>query len=489
MKRPILRATLAVAVGVVLCAAPERARASGFHIDEQDARATGRAGAVTANPENASAIYYNPAGIATLRGVQIQLGASLIVPSAEFTPARGGAATAAKDETFVLPQAYVTGRVSDLLALGLGFNSPFGLALDWPATSPGRASVRQAELRTFFITPAFGLELSEWVPGLSFGAGLDLVPASVRLTRDVPFGIDVGSVALSGTAFGVGGRAGILYRPPALEKWSFGLNYRSPVALDFEGDADFDAAAPYRASLPPDGPVATSVTLPQMLVLGVMFEPIRAWEVEVDGTWRGWSSYDRLDIELPGGQVTSSRKDWEDSFTVRVGTQYSFAERWAARLGFIWDQTPIPASTLDFQLPDADRIDVSAGIGASISKNLRVDLGALYVLPQERSTSNADPAEPPVKGRFAIDAWVFGLSVGIQFDTAEPDTYAYPTAAAPGGSAPLTSLDPAGPTRASPPWSAQPALAPRPQPEPREAGCRRGPRARALTHALPSCRE
>ena len=33
-----------------LCLLPRGAHASGFHIDEQDARATGRAGAVTANP-------------------------------------------------------------------------------------------------------------------------------------------------------------------------------------------------------------------------------------------------------------------------------------------------------------------------------------------------------------------------------------------------------------------------------------------------------
>jgi len=31
----------------------------------------------------------------------------------------------------------------------------------------------------------------------------------------------------------------------------------------------------------------------------------------------------------------------------------------------------------------------------------------------------ADPLEPPVKGTFRVDAWVFGLNVGIHLDVAE----------------------------------------------------------------------
>lgn len=375
---------------------------------------------MVASPGNASAIYYNPAGIAVLSGVQMQLGAAVVAPTADFTASDTGATTSASDDVFVLPQAFVSWRASELVSLGIGVGAPFGLALNWPATSPGRTFVREAELQTFFIMPTFGFNLSKWAPGLALGMGVDVVPAGVRLTRDILFGTDVASVALSGTAVGVGGRAGVLYRPPALRQWSFGLTYRSPVPLHFRGEADFDSPPAYRASLPPDGDVATSVTLPQSLQLGVMFAPIPAWEIEVDGSLRGWSSYDRLDIELPNGDVESANKDWEDTFTVRVGTEYTYEERWAVRLGFIWDQTPIPTTTLDFQLPDANRVDLSGGFGVALTDHVWVDLSALYVLPQQRSTSNADPLEPPIKGSYEIDSWVFGLSVGIQLDSAPP---------------------------------------------------------------------
>jgi long-chain fatty acid transport protein len=402
----------------LLLLTPWAAHASGFHIDEQDARATGRAGAITANPNNASTIYYNPAGVADLTGLHADAGVSLIAPSAKFRLASNGAETSAEDQIFTLPQAYVSYRVNEVLGIGLGFNAPFGLSLSWPETSPGRADTREVDLRTFFITPTVGLSLSSLIPGLSFGAGLDLVPASVRLSRDILFGSDVATVALGGTAFGVGGRAGLLYRPKGLDNLSFGVTYRSQVKLTFSGTADFDASPVYRSSLPPDGDAKTSVILPQTLDFGVAFNPVPEWQIEVDGNWLGWSSYDQLVLHLPGDQTSTSGRYWKDTFAVRAGTEYTIDKRWAARLGFIWDPTPVPDTTLDFQLPDADRYVITAGLGALFGPTVRADVGVLYILPASHSTSTADPYQPPIKGTFEVQAWVVGLSVGVALDTA-----------------------------------------------------------------------
>lgn len=410
---------LALLLAAAASSTSRGAQASGYHVDEQDSRATGRAGAVVARGENSSAVYYNPAGLAELHGLQMQAGASVVRPSTEFANQADGVVTEANTASFVLPHVFASWRASPMVALGLGVYSPYGLALDWPASSPGRATVRQASLQTVFITPAWALNLSRWVPGFSVGAGPDLVPAAVRLVRDIPFGTDVAEAELSGDAFGVGGHIGVSYQPPALPQWSFGLVYRTPLELEFKGRADFDAPDAYRGSLPPDGDVRTALTLPQMLTAGAAFRPLPGWEIELDGSWRGWSSYDRLDVELPDGQVQSSRKDWRNSYTVRLGTEYAFLDRWVVRLGGAWDQTPVPASTLDFQLPDLNRWIASGGVGAQLSPEVTADLGVLIVLPRERSTGSEDPLEPLVKGRFALSAWVVGLSVGVELDVPE----------------------------------------------------------------------
>lgn len=415
----VRRRALGVGVALVLggAVAPRLAHASGFHIDEQDARATGRAGAVTASTHNASAIYYNPAGIADLNGVQVLVGGAVVRPDASFTSTVDGSVTNVDTANVVLPQAFISWRASELVSLGIGVYAPYGLALDWPASSPGRTNIRKADLRTLFISPIFGLNLTRWVPGLSVGGGFDLVPANVRLDRDILFGSDVASVALDGTAFGIGGRIGVEYHPPSLPVLGFGISYRSPVALEFAGKADFDAPLAYRASLPPDGDVETAVTLPQMVTAGVVFSPVREFELELDVNWRGWSSYDVLEVELPDGSVDRQAKDWNDSLTLRLGAEYTFDERWSVRAGGVWDQAPVPATRLDFQVPDANRIDVSLGVGARVADRVTIDLGGIYVLPQERWTSMAEPLDPPVKGRFEIDVWLVALSVGVQLDT------------------------------------------------------------------------
>lgn len=405
-----MRTRLPIALVLLLFGA--RARASGFHIDEQDARATGRAGAVTASARNAATIYYNPAGIAELEGLRLEAGVSRVAPSASFRSAEDGTETAARDDVFYLPHAYASYRVQKSLALGVGIGAPFGLSLAWPATSPGRAVVREIALSSIFIMPTVGVNLSRWARGLSLGVGLDLVPASVSLQRDILFGSDVGTVDLSATAFGVGGRLGVLYRPRGYEQWSFGLTYRTPVKLSFSGTADFDAPRAYRASLPPDGDARTKVTLPQTLDLGIAFAPTPEWELEVDGNWLGWSSFEELSLQLPGTQ-TNVERNWRNTFALRVGTEYTFDKRWSGRLGFIWDQGPVPTNTLDFQLPDADRIDLTLGAGAKFSDAVRADIAALYVLPQEVTTSDADPYRPPIKGEYRVEAWVLTLSLGV----------------------------------------------------------------------------
>lgn len=420
--------------GGALCAllGSSQAQAAGFHIDEQDARATGRAGAVIASASNPSAIYYNPAGLAELEGLQATLGAALVSPVASFTGSDGAAEVATEERRFVLPQVFVAAKVAPWLAVGLGFYAPFGLGIHWPDSSPARAEIVSAELQAPFVTPAVAVDLSTWLPGLALGGGLDLVPANVRLERDIFFGTDLGSVALGGDALGAGARLGLSYRSDALPL-SVGLTWRSGVDLDFSGNADFDAPPNYRAALPPDGDVSTSIALPSSLGFGVAVRPLPSWELEVDMNRYRWSSYDQLVINLPEGNQTVSRRDWENTTTVRVGTEVAFAESWAARLGFIWDQTPIPSDRLDFQLPDADRFDVTAGFGGEVAQGVRIDLSGLYVLPQSRQTASEDPLEPPIKGQFEIAAWVTSLTVGGTFGAppSRPVTLAVPGAARP----------------------------------------------------------
>ena len=57
------------------------ANAAGTALDVQGGRATGMAGATTAFIDDASAIYFNPAGMANGKGLDAQAGVNLIAPT------------------------------------------------------------------------------------------------------------------------------------------------------------------------------------------------------------------------------------------------------------------------------------------------------------------------------------------------------------------------------------------------------------------------
>src|SRR5215510_608461 len=74
-------------VAIIVVALPSlTALGNGFRLADQDAFATARGEAFTATADNASAIYYNPAGITQLGGNNLRLGIYGIYFDPTFTP-------------------------------------------------------------------------------------------------------------------------------------------------------------------------------------------------------------------------------------------------------------------------------------------------------------------------------------------------------------------------------------------------------------------
>ncbi len=387
------------------------AQAGGFLLNDHGAKATGRVDAVSATVTDGSAIFYNPGGVGAAEGTHIYLGASLIMPSSTFNDEASGTATDSETGVAVTPNAYFHTQTHEIVRVGLGFFTPFGSSLEWPETSPGRDISRKSSLRTFYITPVVGLDLGKWIEGLTVGAGIDFIPSTVSIERDLIFGNEVGSVELNGNGFGVGTRVGAQYRAPFLKGLSLGASWRSEARIRYEGGSDFDIAEPFRSSLPPDGDIEAQVTLPAMFQGGIAFG-VSGLEIEADLQWVGWSSVDSLDIDLADGSQTIDVRNYEDVFTYRLGVEYDIASAGlAVRAGYAYDPTPIPVERLSVSLPDINRNVVSAGASYNLPKGF-IDFGFLYVLPGDRDNGR-EPGQPQLKGNFEVSAFVFALSYGL----------------------------------------------------------------------------
>lgn len=392
---------------VVTLLAAGTSQAAGLAIDTQSSRATGMGSTGVASSRDSSSIYYNPAGILGINKLDAQLGDSLILANLGFTPAIAGAPKQDQNTVAPPPHGYVAYKFTDQLAAGVGVFTPFGADSKWPDDFIGRQLALQSNVTTFDINPTVAYAPLKW---LRIGAGAQIIYGSVSLTRVLPLGsMPESTVKVSTNDWGFGFNAGVQV-DVLPDMITVGATYRSRVNFTTTGTADFrDIPAPF-ASVFADTPASLDVTLPSSVGLGVSFTPLKPLTLAVDVNWMEWSTIQELAIELespPGGtQTPPLPKRWKDVWNFHVGAEYMVTDALAVRLGFIYDPTPTPEDTLTPDLPDASRLNFSAGLGYKMS-NLRADLGYQLVLLQDQtSTSTLLP------GTYSGTAHVIGLTLG-----------------------------------------------------------------------------
>jgi long-chain fatty acid transport protein len=112
------------------------ASASGFQLLEQNASGLGNSYAGSAAvADNASTVFYNPAGMTQLSGLQVSGGLTAVGTSFKYTN-EGSTNTGALANTGnggdgggvgFIPNGYVSWAMSKDLYLGLGIGAPFGI--------------------------------------------------------------------------------------------------------------------------------------------------------------------------------------------------------------------------------------------------------------------------------------------------------------------------------------------------------------------------
>jgi long-chain fatty acid transport protein len=175
----LLLSTAALSLGPIVT------HASGFALLEQSASRLGAAFAGTAvAADDATTVFFNPAGLSRLEGAEAIFVASGIGITSEFNDEGSQAALGqplghnggdAGGWSFV-PSAYVAARLNDRFAIGLGVNAPFGLKTEYELGWIGRFQALKSEIKTINVNPS--------------------------LSDDVPLNQNAGSTATSGFLIG-----------------------------------------------------------------------------------------------------------------------------------------------------------------------------------------------------------------------------------------------------------------------------------------------
>ena len=391
MRRSTL-CTLAALLGFILL--PAAALGHGFLINELDTKAFSMGGAFVAQADNPSAVYFNPAGMVELDGTQMSAGFSIILPSFSFksngTSAFGqaGEKTDAKDQTFFIPNIYLTHKLNDQWSLGLGGFSNFGLSTQWPDDWEGRfiTGGTEASLVTGSINPVVAFRPTEKV---SLGGGIvaQYVDITLKNKRFLGLGAPEADVKLSGDNWGWGWNLSLMLW--LTEELKFGASYRSRIKQEIDGKTEITGLGALGLSdIKRD--TSADIELPDIVYLGLAWSR-GPWTLEFDGQWTGWSSYDELaaDFDQPifGSTGISSDKNWKDVWAYRFGANYRLNDNWDLRAGIVYDESPIPDETFDPLVPSGDRWLYALGLGYNTDR-FTIDFGYNYLDDESRVFDN-----------------------------------------------------------------------------------------------------
>ncbi|MDT3705878.1 MAG: outer membrane protein transport protein [Thiobacillus sp.] len=370
-----------LAAGLALAGCTHLAHAAGFSLIEQNASGLGNAYAgAAAVAEDASTIYFNPAGMTLLPDRQLVVVGHLIKPKMEFsgtvTPAVGGGQGGdAGDLTFV-PNAYFAYRLTPDVHLGLGLNSPFGLKTEYDTGWVGRFQALKSEVKTININPSIAWKVNDQ---LSLGGGLNVQRVEATLTNNISPAAPGSLMTVDGDDYGWGWNLGVLWQPATGTR--IGLSYRSEVDYTLEGTLASNVSLP----LPPSGEVTANLTLPASASLSVFHKLSPNVDVLADVTWTGWSSFDRLAVVYTSiaYPLPPTPENWDDNWRYSLGATWHMSDAWSLRGGVAYDETPVPDFYRTPRIPDGSRTWLSVGGQYRFSERSRIDFGYAHLFVEE----------------------------------------------------------------------------------------------------------
>jgi long-chain fatty acid transport protein len=411
--RRIAAAVAVSALGALFSAGV--ASAAGFALIEQSVSGLGAAysgGAAIA--EDASTIFYNPAGLTRLSGSQVIGGGHLIVPSAKFhnegSTHRTGALLRGDDggdagKAALVPNLYFSARLTDRTVIGLGINAPFGLETEYNSGWVGRYHAVKSDLMTININPSIAHKLSDQ---LSFGLGFSVQYAKATLSNAIDFGAALGNpqgadgfVKLSGDNWGFGFNLGLLYE--FTPQTRAGIAYRSEVKQKLKGDAEFSGVPAPIAAGPAfkNGAITATIDLPASVSAGFVHQFNPQWTAMADITWTQWDSFNELRITFSNPAQADSvvTTNWRNNYRYSLGVQYSPDTRWTLKTGIAYDHTPIRAAEFRTpRIPDNSRFWTALGAKYRVSDKVNFDAGYAHLFVKDPTVNKTATGEDASRG-------------------------------------------------------------------------------------------
>lgn len=397
--------------------------------------------------EDASTIYWNPAGLTRISGRQAVLGLNAIYGSARFAdqgttspagpafPITGGPSGNPVGWNWV-PNLYYATEIGAAFNAGIGINAPFGLKTKYSSDWMGRYHAIDSELKSLNINPSLA-----WKPreGVSLGAGLNIQYFDATLSNAIDYGsacfaaigaatcaaVDItpqsrdGNAKVSGDSWGVGWNVGALFELSRSTR--LGIAYRSSIKHEIKGRATFQnpdlpgAFAALTAGAQDTGARST-VKTPDTISLSLYSELGSRWSILGDVTWSGWSKFRELRVRFDNGAPDAVMpENWRDTIRVSVGGGYKLDDRWTLRAGVAYENSAIPDEFRTPRIPDNAHTLIGLGANYKLSKAGSLDFGYMHAFVRDATVNRIAPGAGSLVGTYKVNADVLGVQYNHSF--------------------------------------------------------------------------
>ena len=316
----------------------------------------GMGNSFTAIADDASAVYYNPAGLVFNRKDTWygELYTYRLTLGHKYTE---GSVTSQSTEATFIPGLFISRRYEDW-AFGLGYYVPYAGGGSQYNNIVKTGYDRESSAGFAAITPAIAYRLRE---NLSIGAALSIYMGQMERKKN---GI---KMEYSGLA-GYGGHIGLLYKPA--DKWRVGFMARSPASVEMDGKVKI-------AGIKHDSKM--EFLLPASFYLGFGYQPNPRLTYSLTVSYRLWGQMDDITTRTEGLGKIKEKTDYRNTWGVASGIEYWITHDLALWTGCIYLQGGTKARGLDPEDCDVNMLDPNLGFAYKITESVELDLSGVYM--------------------------------------------------------------------------------------------------------------
>jgi long-chain fatty acid transport protein len=398
----------------LLTALPLWGFSQSFQVNLQGQKQIAMAGAGTGLAIDEASVFFNPGAVSFLEQNGIQGGISALYLKSAFRETGSNVTEYNKDQIAPPFQLYgVWGAPGSDLKFGLGVYTPFGGAMHWDEDWSGKYAVTSLDLQAIYIQPTVSYKITD---NIGIGAGLVYALGKVDLRRAIPITLNNGqssTAKLEGTSADLGWNAGVYFKD-VIEGLSIGVTHRSQVTAKVnDGDAIFVVPEVLASGFPTKFNAA--LPLPATTSIGFGYSVSPSTTLALDVNWVAWNKYKELAFDYNNNERienTKSPRNYKDAGAIRLGVQHQYNEQFTVRAGAGYALTPVKDGYVTPEVPDANRVILSAGFGYQPTEKFAIDFSFLYENVKSRTQTNI---ETGLAGDFKTAVYIPGLSVSYKF--------------------------------------------------------------------------